>query len=260
MKTGDARVEVEVTSGIAHVRLRRPEKANAIDLDMAAAVADAVDALSANRSLRALVLSGEGRSFSGGVDLVEFDEDVSPPERREAFLNAWERMIDAIRGTPFVSLARIHGPAIAGGLSLALAADVRIASPHASFGYPRIPDGNFPGQFNVSQLVRRIGPARTRVMILAGRIIPAETAYQWGLVDVLTAQDDLDDVMASLLTEIGRTPRDLGVLTNGLIEKPALDETWREAERLHASNDTSEVDAFASRCRGTGALKPRSKD
>jgi enoyl-CoA hydratase/carnithine racemase len=97
-------------------------------------------------------------------------------------------------------------------------------------------------------------------MILAGRIIPAETAYQWGLVDVLTAQDDLDDVMASLLTEIGRTPRDLGVLTNGLIEKPALDETWREAERLHASNDTSEVDAFASRCRGTGALKPPSKD
>lgn len=170
--------KLHVVSGtVAVVEIRRPKRANAYDRETLDALDAAVHALSASARVVIVQAQGDG-AFCGGADLDELA--VARPE--DALDLRAQRVFTALARAPFVSIAAIHGPAVAGGLELALACDLRVAGPAATFSLPEPERGLIPAAGGTTRLTRIVGPGRARQLILGGDQIDATTALHWGLV------------------------------------------------------------------------------
>lgn len=170
-------------SGVALLTLERPEARGALSLAMLDELAAAVGAVEADPEVRCVVLAGTPGSFSAGLDLVEL-------ERHPAALLHHDGPQRLRRlATPVV--AAIDGPAVTGGLELALAADVRLGSPRARFADTHALVGLVPGWGLSTALPALVGPSQARLLSLTGRFVGAEEALRIGLLDVLVADDDV---------------------------------------------------------------------
>ena len=218
-------------NGIAHLHLNRPKKANSITLEMLEATVQTIEDLSSSDELKALVLSAEGKNFSGGVDLKVMDTGHTSSEVLQRYYRLWDEMIEGLEALPIPVIGAIQGPAIAGGLSIALACDLLIGTPSSKFGYPRIPQGYAPGRHNLSHLLQKIGPGRTRLMFLGARIIDGQEAMKWGLLDQLVNEFELETAVQALLDQIKITPKALVTLTNRLVDEPDNEDLWRVAHK-----------------------------
>jgi enoyl-CoA hydratase len=169
------------------ITLARPEKANALTEEMLESLASAV--LSA--TAKVLILTGEGRVFSAGADLngMKAGLGLSP---------AWEAASGAIAAFPGLSIAALNGTLAGGAMGAALACDLRIAVPSANFFYPVMRLGYRPQPSDPGRLAALVGPARARMILLAGQKIDAETALSWGLIDRICEAHDLIDTAMSL--------------------------------------------------------------
>jgi len=236
-----------VEDGIAYVTLNRPQKANALNEGMLDAIIEACEEARENDEIKAIVLAANGRIFSGGVDLKVFDPSQSTTVQTDHYLLVWDRMIDAMRSLPKPVICAIQGPAIAGGLSMSLACDIRIASEEASFVYPRVPQGHLPGEFNLKRLVEVIGPSRTRLVLFGARTVSATEAYEWGLVDCLASQKTLADEIDGFVQNVSNTPTPLVVATHQLIHKPNSSEIRRLAEDAVEKRDSAALPNLMSK-------------
>jgi len=167
--------------GYGTIRLKRPEKQNAISLHMAEQLQEKlVEAREAN--LKFLILTGvENRMFSAGGDLNDLHGELSTSEAF-ARLKPMMDVLQMVLHFPVPVIALLNGNALGGGCELALACDIRIASPNAKFGLPELNLGIIPGAGGTQRLSRIIGQGRALDMILTGEMIDAETALQIGLV------------------------------------------------------------------------------
>jgi enoyl-CoA hydratase/carnithine racemase len=159
--------------------LRRPEVLNAIDGALLAALNEAVEAIGADESVRAVVIAGSDRAFCTGLDLKEragFDDDALRAQRAEIV-----RLIAGVHQLAVPVVAAVEGPAMAGGFELALACDLIVASETAVFALPEVRVGIFPGGGGTQTLTWLVGPARARDMILTGRRLTAAEAEAWGI-------------------------------------------------------------------------------
>jgi E-phenylitaconyl-CoA hydratase len=181
-------VEFEVDGSVAWITLNRPEALNAIDPETHAALVRAWERVRDDRGLRAAVLTGAGpKAFCAGVDLKrmgEFYESV-PPEQR---VEQWNRRpgIGGITrnlevGKPVI--AAVNGLCLGGGLELALACDIRLASENATFGLPEVRWAIIPGQGGTQRLPRIVPPGIALEMILTAQPIDAARAAAIGLVN-----------------------------------------------------------------------------
>lgn len=179
--------------GVAWVRLNRPGRRNAISQRMREALDETFEALEADDEIRVAVLTGEGSAFCAGVDLTESRPDPAHVDalRARPVSAALERF-----GKPI--LAAINGPAVGGGLELALAADLRIASTTATFALPEVRLGSLPGSGGTQRLARATSPALASRMIFTGEPIDASTALRCGLISDLAEPDDLEAVATRL--------------------------------------------------------------
>ncbi|MGB1219990.1 MAG: enoyl-CoA hydratase-related protein, partial [Alcanivoracaceae bacterium] len=142
-------VTVEVVDHVAHVRLNRPEKMNALSMAMMEAVANAAEAVTANRDVRAVVLSGEGKAFCAGIDTTAFTSgeifgDMFGPGRGGFWPNYYQKPGFAWKQVPVPVIAALHGVAFGGGIQIALGADIRIAHPHTRLSVMEIKWGLIP--------------------------------------------------------------------------------------------------------------------
>ena len=180
---------VKVNDGIAVLTLNRPQAHNAITMNMRRLLGDALDDMNENDDVRVVIFTGEGKSFCAGVDLKErkgmSEKDVM--KLREKGPVNQMKIIHLSKPV----IAAIHGNALAGGMELALACDIRIASENAVFGLPEILLGIIPGGGGTQLLPRLIGDAHAREMILTGKRIDAKTAERLGLVSRVVAQEEL---------------------------------------------------------------------
>lgn len=178
--------------GIAVVRLVRPPM-NALSgalLDELAAVA--VD-LAADPTLKAVVVTGEGRAFAAGAEISEFG---GPAEAR-TITDTFRGALDALAAIPRPVIAAINGFALGGGLEVALACDLRVMSSRAKVGQPEILLGVIPGAGGTQRLGRLIGPARAKELVWSGRQVRAEEALAIGLVDrIAEPEETLDAALA----------------------------------------------------------------
>ncbi len=157
-------------------------------------------ALQNDRAIRAVVLSGAGdRAFIGGADIKEMG--ALAPDTAAAFITRLRDLCEAVRQFPAPVIARIHGWCLGGGLELAAACDLRVASSAAQFGMPEVRLG-IPSVIHAALLPRLVGWGRARWLLLTGATIDAARAHEWGLVDAVAAPAELDAAVEETLGHI----------------------------------------------------------
>jgi len=180
------------------VVLNRPDKLNAINSRMLDEIDEVFRMANSELGVRAVVISGKGRAFSAGADLKELSSG------KESALSLIKRGHEVFRrieeGKPTV--AAVNGIALGGGLELALATDVRIASEEARFGHPEVRLGIFPGWGGAWRLPRFIGRGRALELILSGRVIDAREALEIGLVNEIAKPEDLLQTSLKIASEL----------------------------------------------------------
>ena len=257
------RVTVTVHEGVADVRLNRPDKLNAIDPPMFAALAAAADRVAADPSIRAVVLSGEGRGFCAGLDFGSFQamaggggdgavddapSDADLGDDAIALLSMAGRLTDRLAGRitnlaqqaayawtelPVPVIAAVSGPALGGGLQIALGADIRIVAPDAKLSVLEIRWGLLPDMTGLQMLPRLVGIDVAKELSFTGRMVSGEEAVALGLA-TRTSADPRADALA-LATEIaGKNPlaiRGTKALLNAAGTRP-LGDSFLEESRL----------------------------
>ena len=182
------RFETEDHLGI--LTLNRPERLNALSKQLTLDLAELVGQLESNDDIRVVIVTGEGRAFCAGADIKERAEnpDDYSIQRSSRLISPTFRRLERL---PQITIAAINGPAAGGGLELALACDMRIASTAARVGLPEITLGILPGAGGTQRLPRLVGPARAKQMMLFGTLIDATQALEWGIVNELAEPDEL---------------------------------------------------------------------
>lgn len=175
-------VTVERRGPVAILTLSRPDKLNALDLGMLAALARAADEVEADQALRAAILTGEGRGFSAGGDIRAW-AGMGAREFGHAWVRHGHRVFERLATLRMPLIAAINGHALGGGLELAGIADIRIAEDHVKIGLPETGLGMVPGWSGTQRLVGRFGAQLVRRMALGGEVFSADEARSLGLVD-----------------------------------------------------------------------------
>ena len=183
-------IKVQNAGNCCTITLARPEKANALTEGMLEALASAATDAATNGA-KVLILTGEGKVFSAGADLdgMKAGLGLSP---------AWEAASGAIAAFPGLSIAVLNGTLAGGAMGVALACDLRIAIPSASFFYPVMRLGYRPQPSDPGRLAALVGPSRAKMILLAGQKIGAEDALAWGLIDRICDPEALTDTAMSL--------------------------------------------------------------
>jgi enoyl-CoA hydratase len=188
-----AHTRLVVGGAVAELVLDRPDARNAMTAAMGREIRDAVDALNADRGVRAVVVRGEGSAFSAGgdFDMLELRR-ADGLEANRAAMRDFYRLYLSIRELHAPSIAAIHGPAIGAGACFAIACDLRCAGPMAKLGFTFVKLGLHPGMGATYLLPRLVGPAVAADLLLTGRVVDAGEAARLGLVD-----DVSDDAVAA---------------------------------------------------------------
>ncbi len=175
-------VRLALDGAVAVITLARPDKLNALDAGMIAALADAAARVDADPGVRVAILTGEGKGFCAGGDIAAWG-GLEPLEMWRSWTRAGHRAFDALARLRVPLVAAINGHALGGGLELAGTADIRIAETQAKFGLPETGIAMVPGWSGTQRLVRRFGAGVVRRLALTGDIVTAERALALGLVD-----------------------------------------------------------------------------
>jgi len=209
---------VEREQGICVLRLSRPEKLNAISAAMECALGEAL-ASDAVRTSACVVVSGEGRAFSAGADIGEF-EDRSPEDVLRYYRETGG-VYEELAALPQPTIAAIHGYCLGGALELALALDFRIADETAVFGFPEVGLGILASSGGVHRATRLLGPARAKELMLLGERFGAEEARAAGVVtEVVPAGQALPRAL-KLAQRLAALPPDAVTVTKQAIDAAA---------------------------------------
>lgn len=175
-------VGVRREGAVAVLTLNRPEKLNALSTAMEEALQVALGSEEV-RSSRAVVIAGGGRAFSAGADVHEMREQT--PASILAYYRGAGDVYERVAALPMPTIAAIHGYCLGGGLELALACDLRVADPTAVFGLPEVGIGIVPSSGGTYRLVRTVGAARAKELLLLRDRFGADEALGFGLVTVV---------------------------------------------------------------------------
>jgi len=215
--------------------LNRPEKLNCINWEMMEELDRAVAFAEEIAALRFLVIRGAGdRAFSTGGDLKEWS--ALDAEETVHWIRMGQEIFDRIESLPALSMAVVDGYAYGGGLELALACDLRVATPSASFSSPEIQHGWPPGWGGLSRLGRLIGETSAKRLIFLGESISAEEAFRLGLVNWVVEQEEIDGFLEEAGQKLSRVDRDVLAFSKSAITERAhsicQDSTALEADVL----------------------------
>jgi len=239
--------------GVAVVRLNRPERLNAINEIMQAELRRALAGLAADRSVRAVILTGAGRGFCAGIDVRDFGpsapEASAPALERMRFQESMAALVESVRALPQPVIAAVNGPCVGAGFALCLAADIRICSAAASFGNAAILLGLSGAEMGMSyHLPRIVGTSVAADWMLTGRTVSAAEADRRGLVSELVEPDRLADRAVELASRIADLPplgveltkRALQVNTDAASLPVALELENRNQVIAHATDEAAE--------------------
>lgn len=175
-------VRLTIEDGVATITLARPDKLNALDAEMIAALGSIADRLDVDERVRAAILTGEGKAFCAGGDIKAWG-GLSPLDMGQGWVRAGHRAFDRLTRLRVPLIAALNGHALGGGLELAATADIRICAAQAKLGLPETGIGMVPGWSGTQRLVTRFGARAVRRLSLTGEIVTAEVALEMGIVD-----------------------------------------------------------------------------
>lgn len=194
---------VERAAGIATLTLQRPEKRNALSIELREELAAGLESLRDEEDLTCLVLTGAGSAFCAGMDVTQFGGDRA---NRERLVHSSRRAFGALRDFPVTTIAAVNGAALGGGFVLALLCDIRIAANEATFGFPELTRGIPPSYASARWALPE---AVARDLSLTGRVVSAAEARSLGIASTV-GPDALDTAMDRATEGGRRSPRGCG--------------------------------------------------
>lgn len=261
-------VRLDITDNVATLTLNRPEKLNAVSLEVFLECQGILAALRGREDVRALILTGAGRAFCAGADFGSFDNALAGDAAKLSPGQALSRRMEKganpfllqVRAFPKPVVCAVNGLAVGGGVGLALIGDVVVASRDASFALPQVGKLGLVPDLGASWLLPRlIGPARAASVMVLGEPVSAETAQQWGMISKCAAPEDLMTEAMRIARRLAALPCQAFLRTRALIEASGANTL---AEQLHAEADgqreLSETPYFAEAVRAfIESKKPR---
>jgi enoyl-CoA hydratase/carnithine racemase len=245
------RISVSIDSGVADVRLNRPDKMNALDGAMFSALVETSDALAADSSVRAVVLSGEGRSFCAGLDFGSFTAmaegngsrvlpegtDPDDPSRLEGKItHQGQQAVWGWQSLPVPVIAAVHGHALGGGCQIALGADMRYVTADAQLSVLEIRWGLVPDMCGTVLLRDLVGLDVAKELTFSGRMVSGEEAVRIGLATRVCA-DPRTDALALAHDIAQKSPHAVQAakrLLNGLGDRTAAEALRAERSEIRA--------------------------
>ena len=195
---------LDVTGAVGRLTLARPEKLNALNRAALEELVSATEWFDSQPEVKVVIVGGQGRAFSAGFDLADHRWlELGPPEESAISGRA---MAEAIAGMRAVTIAAIHGHCIGGGVVLASACDLRLAGVGATFRIPEVDLGVPLYWTGIPRLVREIGPALTKELVLTGRSFGAEEARWIRFVNRVVPDEELDATASRLAAELASKP------------------------------------------------------
>lgn len=225
---------VERDGQTAVVTINRPDALNAVNAETMTEIGKAMLELGADPDVRAVIVTGAGKAFVAGADIAELRTKDGMGAREISQLG--QRTYSIIENLPKPVIAAINGYALGGGLELAMACDVRVASTRAKMGQPEVKIGTVPGFAGTQRLPRLVGFGRAKEMLMVGDPIDADTALAWGLVNRVVEPDALLDEAKAMAAQITRN----GPAAIGLVKACVNKGTSTDVD----AGGTHESDAF----------------
>lgn len=192
-------IQLESQGEVAILRINRPEALNAMNIEVISELSQTIDKVGADESIKVIIITGAGeKSFCAGAD-ISYMVDIDPITA-EKYASSAQSVLNKIERIEKPVLGAINGYALGGGCELAMVCDIRIASSNAKLGQPEVTIGIPPGWGGTQRLMRLVGPAKAKELVFTGKMIPAEEAFQLGLVNnviSLTPDDNLPPEVAA---------------------------------------------------------------
>jgi methylglutaconyl-CoA hydratase len=240
-------VRRDIRDGIGWITLDRPEVRNALSGELMEEIGQAAGAFEADDAVRALVLAGAGPAFCAGADLRSMrGSRESSDDANRADARRMGGLFHRVAGCRKPVVARVHGPAIGGGVGLMAACDIVVAASGTRFQFSEVRLGIVPAVISPF-CIRRLGPVTAKRLFLTGEAIDAATALACGLVDVVAADADLDDAVARICGDLGKAGPKALVAAKELVDKvtgmpaeAALDYTADLIAKLRVSDEALE--------------------
>ncbi|TYR37010.1 enoyl-CoA hydratase [Sphingobacterium phlebotomi] len=193
---------LDIKHKTAYITLNRPDKLNALNTLVLKELAEILATLEADDNVRGIILTGAGdKAFVAGADIKEFQE-FSSDEAWQLSKSGQEKVMDELYTFPKPVIAAINGFALGGGLELAMACHIRVASELAKMGLPEVSLGIIPGYGGTQRLPQLVGRGKALEMIMTGEMIDAQDALQWGLVNHVVPPGGLISTCEKLLEKM----------------------------------------------------------
>lgn len=201
-----AELKTELVDGVGVVSMNRPHRHNAITDALFDEMRTALRGYLSDRSVRCVLIRGEGPSFCSGRDTAELGQRTDGGDDF-TFVREHQRIRLEVLESPKPVVAAVQGAALGGGFEIALSADIRIIAEDAIFGLPEVGLGLVPDTGGTQLLPALVGPARAKYLVLSGARIDARTAYAWGLAEEIVPVDELYDRALALCRHLAAQPR-----------------------------------------------------
>lgn len=229
-------IAVEVDGAVARLWLDRPEKLNPLSIQTLNELVEAAEWFDTQPEVRVVVIGGRGRAFTAGADMAMFGQQPDVMAFRRT-TDDGRRMADAIETMEAVTIARLHGHCVGGGVVLASACDLRVAAVGTRFSIPEVDLGVPLTWGGIPRLVRDIGPVATKELVMTCRPFEADEALALGFVNRVVPADRLDAEVDALAVELAgkagfpirATKRYVDAVTAQAVGR---DRTWLDADAL----------------------------
>ena len=209
---------------VVRLTLARPEKLNAFDQRMLDQLDEELSLIERDKEARVVILTAEGgKAFCAGADIVTWSR-LEPLDMWRDWIVSGNRLFDRLAQLRQPIVAAIDGLAYGGGLELALAADIRLATPKSRFALPETSIGTVPGWAGIRRLVKLVGLARAKSMVLTADPIDAEQALQAGLIMSIVEKDDLEEKCLTLAQTIASRGPIATQLAKAMLDQAASEE------------------------------------
>jgi enoyl-CoA hydratase/carnithine racemase len=201
-------IETSVENGQYHVDLANPDKPNPINDQLQAELGEIIDEIEADEDAKVLTIASAGKHFAVGADIARMNEWFQEGEWDEliTFFRAGQELMSRIAELDVVTIAGINGYALGGGLELGLACDIRIAGESATVGFPEVDLGMIPGWGGTQRLPRVAGESTAKELLVTGRHVDADEAFDLGIIDRVVADDGIGDELAEYRATLAEKP------------------------------------------------------
>src|SRR5579872_122959 len=233
------RISLDVQGTVAYIVLRNPPL-NVIDISMMEELGRALGEIEQQSDIAAMVISGEGKSFSAGVDVA-----AHTPDRVEQMLTKFHAVVRALIATKKVTIASVHGHCLGGGAELAMICDLSYTSVNAQWGFPEIKLGCFP-PVACTALAALVGQKRAAELILTGRAITGIHAAEIGLANSAVPDEELTEVVGSTIQALSNlSAAALGVTKKAIYswDSTHFDKGLARAEKIYHGELMKTLDA-----------------